>query len=101
MGEDERPTLPDYPMFAKGPVRADKEGVYIWANDAFGSDAMLVQCRGWGYLTGRGKALALDPDSACDAQIKTLKFIADAINEKLEREGFLTRPRDTEKEERE
>ena len=85
----DRPKLSDYPMFAKGPVRADDYGSYIWAVSEIGSDAMLVQCRGWGYLTGKGAALALDADTAAEAQSRTLKFIAAAINEKLEREGHL------------
>ena len=50
---------------------------------------MLVQTRGWGYLTGKGQALDLSKNDAVAAQIKTAQFIADAINEKLIRDGHV------------
>ena len=84
-----RPSLPESPMFCKGPVRADNDGTYIWGKNEFGGDCMLVQCRGWGYLTGGGKALNLSKKDAIDAQAKSLQFIADAINEKLARDGYI------------
>jgi hypothetical protein len=43
--------------------------------------------RGWGYLTGRGQALALDTDTAIKAQEQAAKFIVDAMNEKMARDA--------------
>lgn len=76
----DRPTLPDLPTFARPPFRACELTGKIWGIDEFGGDCMVADIRGWGYLTGRGTALALDSDTAIAAQGKTARFVADAMN---------------------
>lgn len=92
----QRPPLPDFPLFCEpGPVRA-MMGVphKIVGRDAFGDTCMVADIRGWGYLTGKGLALALDGDTAADAQDKTAAFIIEAVNEKLVRDGHIPTPKE-------
>ena len=71
----------------KSGVQYDSEGTQIWAiektNDA---DYLhhVADVRGWGELQNLFK---LDIDKAAEFQDKVGKFIAEAINEKLERDG--------------
>jgi len=69
--------------FINGPVTYDAHGgQYFWINKP-GKDAgvqMLAELRGWGAIQH------LDVSSPEAFQDEIGKFIADAINEKLERE---------------
>ncbi len=76
----DRPTLPDLPTFCQGPFRADPVTAKIWGVDEYGGDCMVADIRGWGYLTGQGRALALTADEAIEAQRRTAEFIAKAMN---------------------
>lgn len=90
----ERPSLPDFPLFCQpGPVRS-MSGIphKIVGADAFGDTCMVADMRGWGYLTGRGRALALSERDAMAAQDKAAAFVIDAINEKLVRDGHIQQP---------
>ncbi|ABF63510.1 hypothetical protein TM1040_0777 [Ruegeria sp. TM1040] len=55
---------------------------------------MVADIRGWGYLTGKGQALALTEREAEQAQKKTAQFIADAMNEKFERDTLANQVED-------
>lgn len=77
----DHPKLPDLPTFARPPFRADPITAKIWGVDEFGSSCMVADIRGWGYLTGRGSALALSDNEAIAAQRKTAEFIAKLLNE--------------------
>lgn len=79
----DRPSLPDFPLFCKGPYRACDITGKIWGVDEFGGSCMLMDVRGWGYLTGHGIALGLSGDEAIEAQKKTARFVVDMLNEKL------------------
>ena len=87
----DRPKLPDFPLFSQpGLVRAFcTDPSMICGPDAFGAAVKIADVRGWGYLTGQGRALALDHDTAYEAQKRTGQFIIDAINEKLVRDGHI------------
>lgn len=50
---------------------------FIWSDDGY----MIAEIRGWGML----KHMFPTPDEASDFQDKVGKFIAEAINEKIER----------------
>ncbi|MBR9841199.1 MAG: hypothetical protein GYB50_25455 [Rhodobacteraceae bacterium] len=75
-----RPSLPDLPTFCRGPFRVDPISTRIWGVDEYGGPCMVADIRGWGYLTGRGQALALSSDEAFEAQRRTAEFIAQAMN---------------------
>lgn len=85
----ERPKLPSGPMFCAGPFHVLEGAGWICGTDAFGGICHVADVRGWGYLTGRGQALALSPDAAIEAQERAAKFIVDAMNEKMIRDGLL------------
>lgn len=82
----ERPKLPDLPTFCRGPFYVRESFRWICGTDEFGGLCHVADIRGWGYLTGRGQALALDFINAVAAQNKTMQFIADAMNEKMARD---------------
>lgn len=82
-----RRKLPSLPTFARPPFKTDAFGLKIWGVDEFGGPCMVADIRGWGYLTGKGQALGLSSGEAVEAQKRTAQFIADAMNEKCERDG--------------
>lgn len=82
----DRPKLPDLPTFCAGPFTCTRDSTIIWGTDAFGGRCEVAQIRVSGYLTGQWQALALSSAEAIEAQRKTLQFIVDAINEKMERD---------------
>lgn len=55
-------------MFCAGPFFLMEGSGWICGTDAFGGLCHVADIRGWGYLTGRGQALALHPDDAIEAQ---------------------------------
>ncbi len=59
----------------KLPLHADDQGIYIL--DADGN--MVVEMRGWGFLTGSGGKF-LDPDDAIVIQKARAEFIVNAVN---------------------
>ena len=81
-----RPKLPDTPVFCAGPFSLWEGSGWIVGTDAFGDMCHVADIRGWGYLTGRGRALALDDDTAFEAQKLAAQFIVDAMNEKMARD---------------
>ena len=87
-----RPTLPNLPTFCAGPFSANIAGQIVGV-DAFGEPCHVADIRGWGYLTGRGGlALGLDHDAAVQAQMQTVQFILDAMNEKMARDEIEGEP---------
>lgn len=60
----------------KPPFKADTMGGYIFGADGF----MVCQVRGWGRLQKQA--------DGAECQDAHLQFIADALNEKCEREGI-------------
>lgn len=82
----DRPKLCSGPVFADGPFRVMDDTLWIVGTDAYGGTCHVADIRGWGYLTGRGQALALTSDEAIAAQARAAQFIVDAMNEKLARD---------------
>lgn len=80
----ERPKLPDLPAFARGPFYVNPHTLWICGTDEFGGMCHVADIRGWGYLTGKGQALALSSDEAFEAQKKTADFIVAAMNAALD-----------------
>lgn len=76
-----RPTLPDLPTFARGPFWLMKNTHWICGRDEWGEMCHVADMRGWGYLTGQGRALALSSDDAIEAQRKTAEWIVAAMND--------------------
>lgn len=81
-----RPGLPDLPTFARGPFYVQDDTLWICGTDEFGDMCHVADVRGWGYLTGRGQALALPAAEAFAAQQKTAEWIVAAMNEKMIRD---------------
>jgi hypothetical protein len=72
-----------------GKVTYDKfGGQYFWINDPKGGSQMLAEMRGWGHIQNmfKGKKGEIDMDAAGKYQDEVGDWIAEAINEKLERE---------------
>jgi hypothetical protein len=86
----DRPKLPEGPVFCAGPFYVQAGSLWICGTDAFGGPCHVADIRGWGYLTGRGQALALDADTAIEAQERAAQFIVEAMNEKMARDAALT-----------
>ena len=63
-------------------VYYDKYGQYLWSKDSEGDSQMIGKIRGWGTLQNEFSNL----DNACIFQDEVGKFIADAINEKVQRD---------------
>lgn len=85
-----RPKLPLMPPFCAGPfVRHHPMSSWIMGQSPFGGLEHMADIRGWGFLTGRGQALALTEIEAVKAQSETLDWIVEAMNEKWEREAKL------------
>jgi hypothetical protein len=74
--------------FLSGKIKYDKEGQYFWnVSGAKSNIDMVAELRGWGHIQnmfkdGSGKIRFED---AYAFQDEIGQFIADAINEKLER----------------
>jgi len=66
----------------------ENRGGYIWAEDEEGGLQMIAEMRGWGAIQNLFKLEedGIDFEKAEDFQDDLGKWIADAINEKLERE---------------
>lgn len=72
-----------------GKVTYDKHGgLYFWINDPKGGTQMLAEMRGWGHIQNMFKDPEgfIDADEAGKYQDKVGNWIAEAINEKMERE---------------
>jgi hypothetical protein len=72
-----------------GKVTYDKfGGQYFWINDTKGGSQMLAKMRGWGHIQNmfKDKKGDIDMDAAGKYQDEVGDWIAEAINEKLERE---------------
>ena len=63
-------------------VYYDKYGQYLWSKDSTGGSQMIAEVRGWGRLQNE----FLSSDNASIFQDEVGKFIADAINEKIQRD---------------
>lgn len=75
--------------FINGEVTYDKfGGQYFWINDPKGGSQMLAEMRGWGAIQNmfKGKGGAIDMDKAGEFQDAIGDFVAQAINEKVERD---------------
>ena len=75
--------------FIKGTVTYDKfGGQCFWVEEPNGGQKMLAEMRGWGRIQNmfRNKKGKIDEDAAAEYQDKLGDWIAEAINEKLERE---------------
>lgn len=73
-----------------GKVTYDKfGGQYFWINDPKGGSQMLAEMRGWGHIQNmfKDKKGDIDMDAAGKYQDEVGDWIAEAINEKLERDG--------------
>lgn len=70
--------------FINGKVTYDKfGGQYFWINDTKGGAQMLAEIRGWGHIQNMFHG---NSDAAGRYQDEVGDWIAEAINEKLERE---------------
>jgi len=66
----------------------DPDGQIIWGLDENGEHQRIADVRGWGAIQNlfKSKNGKIDSDKAMEFQDEMGKWIADAINEKLERE---------------
>ena len=76
-----------------GKVTYDKfGGQYFWINEPKGGSQMLAEMRGWGHIQNmfvtkkKGEHGVFDMEAAAKFQDEVGDWIAEAINEKLERE---------------
>lgn len=76
--------------FINGPVIYDKHGgQYFWIEDKKGGIQMLAELRGWGHIQQMFKRPQYESKQWFEAeafQDQVGEWIAEAINEKLERE---------------
>lgn len=75
--------------FIEGKVTYDKVGQYFWISTQNDGLQMLAELRGWGSIQNifkEGKNINFD--KASEFQDRIGQFIADAINEKLQREAL-------------
>ena len=63
-------------------VYYDEHGQYLWAKDSDGKIQMIGEVRGWGALQHEFE----DEEESEDFQDEVGNFIADAINEKVQRD---------------
>ncbi len=80
----------DINKFIAGKVTYDKfGGKYFWIDDPKTGSQMLAEMRGWGHIQYmfKDKNGNLDTNAAKEYQDKIGEWIAEAINEKMEREG--------------
>lgn len=76
--------------FITGKVIYDKfGGQYFWVKTTNGGSQMLAELRGWGAIQNmfRNKDGTIREQEAADYQDAIGDFIAEAINEKMEREN--------------
>ncbi len=78
MSKPKEPTTPEY----IGTAKYDPTGQIVWAVDKNDGLQMLANVRGWGRIQNMFR----DHDKAASFQDEIGQFIADAINEKIERE---------------
>lgn len=72
--------------FIDGNVTYDSEGQYFWVNAPNGGLKMLAELRGWGAIQNLFKTKGkYDLDSAAVFQDHLGEFIAEAINEKMQK----------------
>lgn len=74
--------------FINGKVSYDKYGgQYFWIEDPKYGSQMLAEMRGWGHIQNMFKNTdgTINKDSASEFQDMIGDFIAEAINEKIER----------------
>ena len=74
--------------FINGKVEYDQHGQYFWIRQKNGNLQMLGELRGWGAIQNMflNEDKTLDEYGAAEFQDNVGQFIADAINEKLQRE---------------
>lgn len=85
----------DIKDFINGKVTYDKHGgQYFWIVDPKGKLQMLAEMRGWGAIINLfiNKDKTVDFDAASSFQDKIGEWIAEAINEKIEREQNILTP---------
>lgn len=63
-------------------VYYDKYGQYLWSKHVNGGSQMIGEIRGWGGIQNAFS----NSDNAANFQDEVGKFIADAINEKIQRD---------------
>lgn len=72
--------------FINGPVSYDNEGQYFFVHNPDGGLQMLGELRGWGHIQNmfvrKGK---MDLEAAAKFQDKIGEFVAQAVNEKIQR----------------
>lgn len=63
------------------PWRADQPALWVKSGEtALGGTAHVADIRGWGYLTGRGHALAMESDDAFGVQKLWAALVVAAVN---------------------
>jgi len=74
--------------FINGKVTYDKDGQYFWVNTPEDGLQMLGEMRGYGCIMNmfKDEKGEIDDDAANNYQDKVGEWIAEAINEKMERE---------------
>lgn len=72
--------------FINGEVTYDKEGQYFWIKDNKEGLQMLAELRGWGHIQNMFPMTKEGQEEAAKYQDAVGDWIAEAINEKLERE---------------
>jgi hypothetical protein len=64
-----------------GPYTTDDFGVYVYGTDKDGDANIVIDIRGWGYLTGKGSgALALPDAEAIAEQQAFARHVVAALN---------------------
>jgi hypothetical protein len=63
-------------------VHYDEDGQYLWSKDSDGGNQMIGEVRGWGAIYNEFP----NDNRASAFQDEVGKFIADAINEKVQRD---------------
>jgi len=77
--------------FINGEVTFDKYGgQYFWVNEPKGGCQMLAEMRGWGHIQNmfRNEKDKIDVDAAAKFQDELGQWVAEAINEKMEKENL-------------
>lgn len=74
--------------FINGKVSYDKNVQFFWIHQSNGGVQMLADMRGWGRIQNmfKGSDGKIDVDLAEKFQDEVAEFIAQAINEKIERD---------------
>jgi hypothetical protein len=77
--------------FINGKVTYDTcGGTYLWVHEPKGGCQMLGEIRGWGHIQNmfRDKKDKIDVDAAAKFQDELGNWVAEAINEKMEKENI-------------